>query len=51
MSTYIKEYNNLLLKYSEFKKYCDKFNFSIYFNGKFKEIINWLINNKTEDEI
>ena len=49
MATYKEEYNNILQKYSEFKKCCNKFNFSIYFQEKFQEVIKWLIDNRTTD--
>ena len=40
MSTYKEEYSILLQKYYDFKKCCNKYNFSNYFNIKFKEVIN-----------
>ncbi len=45
----INEYNSLIIKYTELLQSCNNYDFSSYFKYNLKEVINWLINNKTED--
>ena len=43
------DYNELFQKFTEFKESCNKFDFSIYFNISLKNVIKWLINNRSID--